>query len=657
MALALVAVVAVVYLQTLSFAFVRDDEPLNLTQNPLLNGPNGARLGLVWTRPYEGLYIPLSYTVWEVLKVLGIALMGPTPPFHAPLYHLANVVLHGINVLLVFWLLMLVSRDAVASLLGAMVYAIHPLQAESVAWVSELRGLLCALLAYSSILVFMRGHARRGAAGAWPLFAGSALLVLLSLLAKPSGIVTPVLALLLTRVVLRVPWRRLLTSALPQALVILPFAYLTKSLQPTSYLSVFTPVWQRPLVWMDSITFYLAKVVWPFALGTSYDRRPEAVFANGWGYATWIVAAALAALLWYRRRQLELYGLAFLLFVVGYLPVSGLVPFAYQKWSTVADRFLYMPMIGVALAATLVFARFDGRGARAALWALAAALALRTGVVQVPTWKDELTLWLHSLRVAPRDARANLCVADLYSARGAYDQALDYYDRGLALSLDGEGYNSRGNVFRALKLDARARSDYDSALVLNPRDAQAYNNRGNLLLSQAKYDSALMDYRRAIDINRRDPRLYMGRGNVFLGLKDFRRAIADYDTAIAMEPRDARFYANRALAYNGLGDSARTVEDLGRTIERDPGSVTAYLNRARLFFLHANYARAVEDLSRVLELTPGNADALKNRAHAYLQLGKLDPALADLKRVQEQGLDVSAEIQAVEASRGSGPPK
>lgn len=108
MALALVAVVAVVYLQTLSFAFVRDDEPLNLTQNPLLNGPNGARLGLVWTRPYEGLYIPLSYTVWEVLKVLGIALMGPTPPFHAPLYHLANVVLHGINVLLVFWLLMLV---------------------------------------------------------------------------------------------------------------------------------------------------------------------------------------------------------------------------------------------------------------------------------------------------------------------------------------------------------------------------------------------------------------------------------------------------------------------------------------------------------------------------------------------------------------------
>jgi tetratricopeptide (TPR) repeat protein len=657
MALALVAVVALVYLQTLSFGFVRDDEPLNLTQNPLLNGPTGSHLGLLWTRSYEGLYIPLSYTVWAVLRALGVALMGPTPPFHPQIFHLANVLLHAANVVLVWRLLMRISRSTIASLFGATIYAVHPLQAESVAWVSELRGLLCALFAYSAILTFLEGHARRDAPRRWRRFGASALLVLLSLLAKPSGIVTPVLAVLLAGVVFHVPWRRLAMSAIPQLVVILPFAYLTKRLQPTSYLPVVAPLWQRPLVWLDSITFYLAKVFWPFALGTSYDRRPEAVFEHWTGYCTWVVAAGLGAWLWARRKTLGGYGLALLLFVIGYLPVSGLVPFAYQKWSTVADRFLYLPMLGVALAATLAYARFGARAMQVTAWAVVAALALRTGVTQLPTWKDELTLWEHSLEVSPGDARAYLCVADIYNARGTYDRAIEYYDRGLALRLDGEGYNSRGNVYRSLKQDGRARSDYDSALVLNPRDGRAYNNRGNLFLAEAKYDSALQDYRKALELTPRDPRVYVGRGNVYLAVKDYPRAIADYGTAIAMEPRDARFYANRALAYLGQGDSARAVDDLSRAVERDPGFVTGYLNRARLYFEHADYARSADDLSRVIELAPGNVDALKNRAHAYLLLGRYDPALVDLKRAQQMGQDVSAELQAVEAARGTTQPR
>src|SRR5437773_744242 len=101
-ALALLTIVGVVYLQTRTFGFVRDDEPLNLTQNRLLNGPTGIHLGAIWTQAYEGLYIPLSYSAWALLKVLGIAFMGPVPPFHASLFHLTSVFLHGVNVLLVF---------------------------------------------------------------------------------------------------------------------------------------------------------------------------------------------------------------------------------------------------------------------------------------------------------------------------------------------------------------------------------------------------------------------------------------------------------------------------------------------------------------------------------------------------------------------------
>lgn len=626
-----------VYVQSISYGFVRDDEPINLTQNPYLNSPSGTHILPFWKAPF-GMYIPITYTVWGWLKYIGETIWGQSPPFHAPLYHLVNCVFHAGNVFLLFLLLKILIPNLWAAAAGALIFALHPMQVESVAYVSELRGLLSTSFSLISLLFYLEFIRRQEKRERFIFpYILCMLFFVLGMLSKPSVLILPILALALDLTIFRGSFKKSIIRIIPFLLIALPCAIVTKIGQPDSHLGTVLPLFQRPFVWFDSINFYLWKTLWPVSLATSYARTPEWASAQPWFYLSWTIPAVIGFILWKFRSSNSIYILAGVFFIVGFLPVSGLIPFEYQKWSTVADRYMYLPLIGIAIAfaGSIIHLKRPWNIIIPVVTILA--LGYQTGFVQVKTWQDELTLWNHCIKVTPEEEQAYFCVGDIYVKEKQFDVALEFYNQGLKLGEDDEGYVTRGNIFAEKKLTANAFADYQKAISMNPANANVYNNRGNLYLEMGDYQSALNDFEHAVQQNKLDPRPYIGRGNVHFKMKNYEQAIIDYTYALQLEPRTDIAYLNRGDVFLQLQRNDEAQTDYQRALALNPDLVQAHYGLARIFFIRQNYEQAVAELSCVITASPGNCFAYENRAKAYVLLQKPDLALQDIRRAQENG--------------------
>jgi len=211
---------------------------------------------------------------------------------------------------------------------------------------------------------------------------------------------------------------------------------LTHLAQPVQ-VGVTTAPWTRPLIAGDALAFYLGKLVWPVGLGIDYGRTPTFVLAHWWGYATWFMPLLLGALLWYGRRRFSWLWMSAAIFAICLLPVLGLTPFAFQGYSTVADRYLYLALLGPALALAWALSRLTQRSALLtgsvcavifALWGFASSL-------QVMTWDSSFSLFQNALAVNPQSGMANYNLALLLSAQGKQAEADAHFRKASRLKL------------------------------------------------------------------------------------------------------------------------------------------------------------------------------------------------------------------------------
>jgi protein O-mannosyl-transferase len=372
------------FLQVLSHGFIGVDDQMHTYLNPFLNGRAPGGIWTFWTSAYGGLYIPVTYTAWAVIHAMG----GGGATWNALPFHCTNLILHAVNSLLAFELLrdLLVSmqssparlrkaansdpgkdvRLVIAAALGALWFALHPLQVEPVAWVSGLKDVLSGTFSLLSLLLFLKGG--HDGANRMPLrFLGGLALMALAVLSKPSAVILPllgyVLSLLIAAPAKRVWWMG--RAAIAVLVVSVPALFVTTAAQPLPEGNFVVLLWARPLVALDALAFYLHKTIFPIGLTLSYGRTPRAALAtHGWAYWTWMLPAALAlalALAWWKGRRL--FGLAwvsligFLFFCLGFFPVLGLIPFGYQTLSTVSDRYAYLSLLGPAVIVSFVVSR------------------------------------------------------------------------------------------------------------------------------------------------------------------------------------------------------------------------------------------------------------------------------------------------------------
>jgi tetratricopeptide (TPR) repeat protein len=569
--LVLLGLPALVFARIVAHDFVLWDDTIEIYKNPYLDLPTWQAVAELWRHPYINLYVPVSYTAFALLAAVA-RLPAPDPALGETgalldprVFHAASCALHLLNTLLVFAVLRLLlagrrragdrtrqrpgtrpgagkARPLAAAAAGALVFALHPVQVESVAWASELRGVLCGTFSLLCIWLYLRrwGPVPPGDAGGqgdpddpphlasaggpvahpWPagrsaafMYAGALLAGAMAMLAKPSAVSLPVVLLALDRWGLRRPWRACLAGAAPFLALAVPMVLLTQDAQPVRP-EIVAPLWQRPFVAGDALAFYLRQLVLPVGLGIDYGRTPARVLAGAWGHVAWLVPVAAALLAWWAARRAAVerdaragswMAAAGAVSLAALLPVLGLVPFAFQYYSTVADRYLYLAMLGPALAVSWWLARGRSAAAWAAVGALLAAWAVLS-FVQAGTWRDSVTLLGHAIQVNP-----------------ASD--VSFANRGMALARRG-------------RLDG-AEVDIREALRLNAGNYKAHSNLGNVLLLRGRREAAIAEYRAAIAIEPGWAESHSNLGMALAMRHDLDEAAAQFAEALRLDPRSA----------------------------------------------------------------------------------------------------------------------
>ncbi|MGH7178503.1 MAG: hypothetical protein ACREJC_14085, partial [Tepidisphaeraceae bacterium] len=368
----------------------------HLSNNPLFQPPRIVNLTPFWTRPFLNLYVPLTYSAWMLIG-LGAHTATPDPSgiyLNPTVFHVVNLIAHATCTLLVYWIVRRLTARNWAACAGALLFALHPLQVETVAWVSSFRDLLATALALASISFYLDAHPDRRGECRDARYIASLAAFALATLSKPSVIVVPPILLVIDRLVLR----RSARGTVPFFVLAIPCMIWTKLLQRAPDVPPIA-LWQRPIVALDAIGFYLMKLIAPLNLTIDYSRTPARVLADRSTWIPCIVAGAVIAALIIiaRRRPVLLCALA--IFLLGLAPVLGFVPFDYQAKSTVADRYVYLPMLGIALAFAIVAAHLPRLGAACIVVVLCVLAALT--MVRTLAWRDSLTLFHAAERVNP----------------------------------------------------------------------------------------------------------------------------------------------------------------------------------------------------------------------------------------------------------------
>lgn len=604
-------VAAVSFSPALRAGFLNWDDDINFTANPFLNPPTAASLRYLWTHPYKGLYVPLVYTSFALEVWVG----GGRPW----LVHGTNIVLHILSALSVFGILLLLmprgmsSRSwAFACAAGALVFAVHPIQVEAVAWVTGRKDTLSGLLALAALWQYLKLD--MAGAGRWPVrapdrsapqpegcsgwmgqgapprrilsgslranarYALATCCFVLALLAKPSAAALPIVAFALDWWGSRrpavaagaalAPWFGLAAVwSVIASLVQKPSAVLVQSLPP---------FWMRPLVAGDAVLFYLRKLFIPVHLLPIYGRVPLSVSPLWGGVALGIVAAAG----WFALRKRTLLGGAVAVFAGALLPVLGLVPFAYQIYSTVADRYAYLPMLGAAIAASLAVGAAAGRwkrlqwlvwGAVAVIVAALAALTFR----QCSIWRGSESLWTYTIRMNPGIPAAHV---NLGVVRG-----------------------DSGNIGEAMR-------HFAEATRLNPKWPTAYYDAGVLLARTGKAKDAEQSFLKAVEIDPQYADAQLGLANLAAQNGRLAEAVRRSGEAVRADPGYVFARVLLGAALERSGEFGRAEEELLQALRMNPGLDLVHKQLGILYARTGRKAEAETHFREALRLQPGDAE-------------------------------------------------
>jgi len=560
------------FARAIGFTFLNWDDPANVFQNPYLTpSVTAAGLARLWTAPYFELYMPLTDTIWAVCA-LAARLEEPVPVpgtglshLDARVFHAAGILGHSLAAALAFLLLRRLTRSDAGAALGALLWAIHPVQAESVGWVTGNNNVFSGLFALASLNFYVTYAAdtetmsrrRRGS-----LYAGATLAYLLALLCKPTAVAVPLLALALGFLWLRRPPRSLLAPLGLWFAVAIGWTVLTRASSAESDL-VSVALWQRPLVALDALAFYLGKIAVPAALTVDYGRRLEIVVGGSWwAWANSALVLGTAAVLWrFWRRGIAWPATAFALLVLGVLPMLGLVPFYFLRMSTVADRYLYLAMLGPAFAVAAVMAKppgergpqGGGRVLRGVLSALVVLLGVRT-FAHLPVWRDSVSLFSHALRVNPRSAVANNGLGVAYADTGQMEKAVPLFRRAIAIAPnESRGHYHLGATLANLERREEAVAPLREAVRLQPGFEEAWFLLGVNLARTGRAEEA---EKALAEVARRNPNraeaLYI-RGVLLGNLKRYADAERLFEDVVRLTPDHAEAHYSLGLVRERQG--------------------------------------------------------------------------------------------------------
>ncbi|TMA38899.1 MAG: tetratricopeptide repeat protein [Deltaproteobacteria bacterium] len=614
-ALALVLLVVATYLPALRAGFIWDDDAY-VTANATLRSFDGLRR--IWLEPGAvPQYYPLTFTsLWLDYHLWGLHPLG---------YHLVNVLLHAANAILVW----LVGRRLAlpGAWFAAAVFAVHPVQVESVAWVTERKNVLSGALYLAAFLAYLR--AADGARVAYGLALG---LFVGALLAKTVTCTLPAMLLLVLR------WKRErvdVTRLLPFFALGVASGLVTTWME-THHVGATGELWslsllERCLVAGRVLWFYAAKLVWPYPLAFIYARW-HVDAAVWWQYLFPLAAAGVVAALYVVRRRFGSGPLvAVLCYAATLAPALGFINVYPMRYSFVADHFQYLaglPLIALAAAA--------GATRLPRPRELGGAVVIALGILawrQTLVYRDAETVWRDTLAKDPDSSMAHINLGLLLSDSGRGPEAIGHFREALRIDpQDGEAHDDLGNALAAQGKIDEAIAEYGTALGMKGDHALVHNNLGNALATRGRLADAAAHYREAIRERPRYAEPHSNLGNVLAATERLSEATAEYQAALRLDPDYTDAHANLATVLASQGDVDGAILHYQAALASRPHSAQIHFELATALAARARTAEAITHYREALRLRPDWPQALDGLAASHAAAGQWDAAVATAER-------------------------
>ncbi|MDX1478814.1 MAG: tetratricopeptide repeat protein [Saprospiraceae bacterium] len=641
---ALIAIVFAAYSPVLNADFVdMDDQKLILDKSREFNWKAKYFIKYGFGTPY---YKPVTYLTWRAeFRAVGA---------DAWLFHLNNLLLHLANTLLVFFIARRLAQqfDKVrehalpVAFFTALLFGLHPLHVESVAWVVERKDVLFTLFYLLGIL----GYMRYLDTGKWVPLLLSALAYMLSIFSKAPGI-TLIAVLFLFDVVWRRPFSlKLITEKLAH-LGVFGFALYAfgvfgsaaqegsiaalrdtdRKLAAASNLAEQRGVWGKTtLASMRGVLWYLHSWL-PFRTSLGYPR--EAIigfFGVLINIFPVILAVGAAALVWLRKKHRLLF-FAHAFFFITLSPSIARLGLGIGIF--MSDRYVYLPVLGLMflLAAWIYTLRERGVFNLRTKHVVLAAIGLLFVIMTFngsKTWQNTETLWTNVIEKYPNVAYAYVNRGSYYRDRGQLDQALADLSKAIELDDNANARIQRGLIYRQLGQSQNALTDYTQAITLDPDNTQAYTNRGNIYLDMRRFPLAIQDYSVSLNAHPRDPRTLVNRAIAHASLRDYTSAQQDFARAEEINPNYAQIYGNRAIMFFEMGRYRRALTDYQRHLQFYPDDHQIMNDTGVTLQALGRHQEAIEHFTRAIALHPDRR-YFQARARSYEAIGREDLAAQD----------------------------
>lgn len=590
-ALLVLAVTFAALSPSLFAGFSNWDDQIMITQNAKIMSMSWESVKVWFNSFHERLYHPLvliSYaTEYHFFKLNPVV------------YHATNLVLHLLNTLFVLWFVYLLSKNRSIAVITALLFGIHPMHVESVIWLPERKDVLYSFFFLGSLisyLYFLKDQKQR------KFYYLSIFIFVLSLMSKSMAMTLPFVLLLCDYLLnVRID-RENLMDKLPFFAISFLFGFLTVigHYEPGVKGREFAfSIIGNLVSACQNIVFYLIKLVLPFKLSCIYptpdkiQNIPQVIFA-----LSPLIVIGFIALIVYSGAFSRKGVFGGLFFLVTIAPVTQILPVGLV---VPADRYTYVPYIGLFYIFAVVFSKLYENYDKKALMALLSIMFIALAVLafqRTLVWRDSISLWddviknyknvplayynradeyflrigdydralvdfQRSIDIDPNYVESYINMGLIYYFKNDYRKAISYYNKSLTISTKiPEAYLNRGNAESALGMLDKALADYDHSLYMKPTYIEVWYNRGNVYLKRGELDKAISDFTRAIKLRKDYADAYNNRGNAYFNKRELDNAYLDFSQAIWYNPRYTDAYYNRAIVTSMKGDAASALSDV-----------------------------------------------------------------------------------------------
>ncbi len=581
----ILALTFIAFLPSLQNGFISTwDDGAYVINNPTIHHLNPGSVKEMFTTFTASSYVPLPLLTFAIeYKISGLN------PF---IYHLTNLLLHLLCTFLVFYILRMLKLNLIYAAIGALIFGVHPMHVESVAWITERKDLLSSLFCLASIGIYIRYLNSDKKKLLFILL--SFVLFILALFSKITAVTLPLSLLLIDYHLERPLKRKVFIEKIPFFILALIFGVAEIILlqkQGAFKTHEFINFADQIFMGFYALSAYIIKFFIPIHLSAIYPWLSAPGRALPFLYYISPLFILLLGFLVFkvtRKNRALLFGSLFFLVNIILMFQAQILT---QGIGFLADRFAYLPYLGLCFLAgwsSEQLIRNQKELKPLVLGILFLIILVFAGMTfnRNKVWENDFTLWNDTIEKYPDEVY--------------------------------KSYANRGIAFTALGRWDDAINDFNRVIVMAPKFGWGYSDRGVAYQNTNQWDKSIDDFSKAIEIDSGNLDAYAGRGVSYGVLGQLDKAIADFSKTIQINPEYTKGYSNRGVTYANLGYPDKAIADYSKAIKLDPDYKDAYINRSIAYGKLNLWDKAIDDGLKATKLDPENAGLYDKMGYYYL---------------------------------------